>query len=138
MIRLACARSARSNLFQDLYRQFKDWEDIPVLLDNTSATIGFEVTMDEFTVQIKTPENEVLASFSAYYIEEDEYGDPLYDIYINDTSEEENADAVTVEESFQDWFSNLQSQFGVFDEETEREYLEKGAVSFASNFEAKK
>lgn len=137
MLRLTCSRSTRNNLFQDLYRQFKDWEDIPVLLNNASATLGFEVTDDEFTAQIKTTENKVIASFSAYYIEEDEYGDPLYDIYINDSSEEENADAGAVEESFRNWFSELQSQIGVFNEQTEREYLETGAVSLSSNFEAK-
>lgn len=134
MIRLLCSVSSDNPLFQDLYREVEAWDGADIYSDDTSGTLDFEVSNDEFTVAVVDKSNKTVASFSAYYIEEDDYGDPVYDIYINDSSTSENASSADVEDEFRQWFKNLRESVGAFDEETEMEYLDTGNINPASKF----
>lgn len=131
MLRLKLALNAvssQASFFKRLASMNKEYQGIDLPLSEGTGVLTVETTSDSFEASIRTNSGDELKSFNAYYIEDDEYGDPLYDVYINGESEE-NQDEASVEYAFSDWMTTLRRELGIYSEEDERYFMETGGIS---------
>lgn len=129
MLRLETTKHVRLNashsgsFFQDLYNQYQDYDGLDIAFDNyPDAVLDMAVTQDSLEIKLHS-KSKVLLHFEAYYIEDDEYGDALYDVYTQD-EEEEGLPEVTVGSMLDDWFTDLRRRIGLRDEDDESVFLE--------------
>lgn len=116
--------SKNSSFFQDLYWQYKEWDGMEIpSADYQNCVLDMEVSEDALEIQVHSGDTKLL-HFDAYYIEDDEYGDPVYDIY-SDEGDEEGISEDQVGYALDDWFTKLrQYQIGLRDEADEDAFLE--------------
>lgn len=131
-LKLNSARPTESFL-ESLAGYAKEYQGVELPLSSGTGILTVETTQDSFEAVIKDRSGEGLMSFSAYYIEDDEYGDPVYDVYINDTSEE-NQTQGDVEELYSQWLIELRHELGLFDEEEEWRFLNNGGISSTEKY----
>lgn len=127
--RLLASRQDTANLFTDMERHYDALVgvDLPIP-NNPGSQLQIQHDADSFTATITNAQGHVINQFEAFYIEQDEYDEPCYDIYINDQAEE-NATSSDVEYAFTDWITSIRRLIGVVDEESEWELLNNGDVN---------
>lgn len=136
MIRLKVALNADSSqtsFFERLASINKEYQGIDLPLSEGTGVLTVETTSDSFEASIRTDSGDELKSFNAYYIEDDDYGDPVYDAYINGTSEE-NQTQGDVEELYSQWLTELRHELGLFDEDEEWRFLDNGGISATEKY----
>lgn len=134
MLRLATTKNVKLNashsgsFFQDLYNQYQEYDGLDIAFDNyPDAVLDMKVTQDSLEIKLHS-KSKVLLHFEVYYIEDDEYGDALYDVYTQD-EEEEGLPEITAASMLDDWFANLRKRIGIKDEDEERAFLETRSSS---------
>lgn len=96
------------------------------VLDNTYFLIPDSCTNDELEVRL-IRNNQTISKLSAYFIEENEYGEGLYDLDIDGKSEE-NLSYTQIYNAIQDWVFSFFNSIG-FDEEEEEKSFHQGAYN---------
>lgn len=126
MLRLLCAKN--QSFFQRLASQIKNYQNIDLPTSHGTARLNLDATDESLEASVITKDGKDILKFEAYYIEEDEYGDPAYDIYINGEAEENQSES-DVEYAFGDWATALRNEVGIYGEEAEERLMESGGLS---------
>lgn len=135
MLRLAKSISLNSSMrniinhLDDSFRNFYDFE-----MSIGGLTFAYlkrgECNDDEVNFSFVDETGKTLTTFAAYFIEEDEYGDSLYDVYVDDDVDE-NCTEEQVVDLGERWLREFQKKYGLVDEEDESVSLEQGAASLS-------
>lgn len=127
-----CA-STQSNINQKLFKSLSDLSssiegiELPIP-NNPGSVLKTSYDADSFTAEVKTSSGHVINKFETFYIEDNEYGESVYDVYVNDNTEE-GLEADEVSNAFAEWFNDLRHLVGVVDEESEWRLQNNGTVS---------
>lgn len=117
------------NHLDDSFRNFYDFEMSIGGLTFVYLKRG-ECNDDEVNFSFVNETGKTLTTFAAYFIEEDEYGDSLYDVYVDDDVDE-NCTEEQVVDLGERWLRDFQKKYGLVDEEDESASLEQGAASLS-------
>lgn len=143
-IHLSASSNDPETFFQDLAYINKEYDGAEIPLYEGTGVLKTTVTPDSLEVSVTNESGEDLAKFEAYYIEEDEYGNSLYDIYVNGKNQESLSQG-DVEEAYFQWFTHIKQEVGIWEESDERQFLDNGnlselqkLISFANRYEYEK